>query len=359
LRNSGRVAGFGSMTGELSITDPQHRPHPEGAFKAFWMRYLNDERDLPFIWLSLAMTAVLVPFAVVLFATDLAYWWLAPVYWAVLFGAFFDRYILMLHNTSHRRLFKRKYKVFNHYIPWVLGPFCGETPETYFVHHMTMHHAEGNMPDDLSSTMPYQRDDWRHFFVYWARFFFFVLPEMARYQLKRGRRTVLRRLLVGELGYYAVMIGLAFISWKATLVVFIVPFLLARFLMMCGNWGQHAFVDADDPANSYKNSITCINTAYNRRCFNDGYHIGHHVTANRHWTDMPRDFLDNRATYVKEDAVVFEGIDFFMVWAFLMLRRYDWLAERFVELRDEPRSKEEIIALLKRRTRRFENLATA
>lgn len=38
-----------------------------------------------------------------------------------------------------------------------------------------------------------------------------------------------------------------------------------------------------------------------------------------------------------------------MVWLLLMLKRYDRLAEHFVELRDEPRSKDEIVALFKRR----------
>ena len=47
-----------------------------------------------------------------------------------------------------------------------------------------------------------------------------------------------------------------------------------------------------------------------------------------------------------EDAIVFEGVDFFMIWLFLMLKRYDWMADRFVDLREEPRSREEIIALL-------------
>ena len=50
---------------------------------------------------------------------------------------------------------------------------------------------------------------------------------------------------------------------------------------------------------------------------------------------------------------MFEGIDFFLVWVFLMLKRYDWLADRFVELRDEPRPKEEIVALFERRLRKF------
>ena len=56
---------------------------------------------------------------------------------------------------------------------------------------------------------------------------------------------------------------------------------------------------------------------------------------------------------------VFEGIDFFMVWFFLMLKRYDILAKHYVQLGDRKRSKEEIIDLLKSRTRRFSKQALA
>ncbi len=338
----------------ISISDPRFTPKAErNAVERLALRFINDERDLPFVWLCLSMTVLLVPMTVAMFWPGVFRWWMAPIYWAVLFGLFFDRYILMLHNTSHRRLFKRKYGFLNNYIPWVLGPFCGESPETYFVHHITMHHAEGNMPKDLSSTMRFQRDSALDFARYFLRFFFFILPEMTLYQSRKKRWPILRRMLSGELSFYALCVGLAFISWEATLVVFVIPFVLCRFLMMCGNWGQHAFIDAADPSNSYKNSITCINAKYNRRCFNDGYHIGHHVTANRHWTDMPDDFERDRANYVKHDAIVFEGIDFFIVWILLMLKRYDTLAKHFVELRDTPRSHEEIVALLKERTRRI------
>jgi hypothetical protein len=122
--------------------------------------------------------------------------------------------------------------------------------------------------------------------------------------------------------------------------------------MMCGNWGQHAFVDREAPENCYRNSITCINTAYNRRCFNDGYHIGHHIKQTRHWTEMPEDFSSNIATYAKERAIVFSGIDFFMVWLYLMLGRYNWLAKAYVQLDENNKlSESEIIELLKSRTR--------
>ncbi len=336
----------------ISVSDPTFAPKTErNVAERAVLHFINDERDLPFVWLSLSMTAVLVPATVALFWPGVFRWWMAPIYWALLFGLFFDRYILMLHNTSHRRLFKRKYKVLNNYIPWVLGPFCGETPETYFVHHITMHHAEGNLPPDLSSTMRFQRDSFVDFLRYFFRFFFLIIPDMMRYQAKKSRWQLIRRMLAGELGFYALCAGLSLISWQATLVVFVIPFVLCRFLMMAGNWGQHAFVDASDPGNPYKSAVTCINARYNRRCFNDGYHIGHHVQANRHWTEMPEDFERDRASYAKNDAIVFEGLDNFLVWLLLMLERYDTLAEHFVDMRETPRPHEEVVALLRERAR--------
>jgi hypothetical protein len=124
--------------------------------------------------------------------------------------------------------------------------------------------------------------------------------------------------------------------------------------MMAGNWAQHAFIDAASPENCYRNSITCINASYNRRCFNDGYHIGHHLKPAMHWTDLPLEFQNNLNVYKQEKAIVFHTIDFFIIWLFLMLRRYDWLAHFYVNLDSEkPMPKPEIIALLKKRVQRI------
>lgn len=346
----------------IALSDPTFSPKDErNALERFFLGLIRDERDLPFIWLAIQMTAFILPAAALIFAFPEWAMYAAIPYWLLVFLGFLDRYMLMLHCTSHRMLFKRKYSVFNKYIPWVLGPFCGQTPDTYYVHHITMHHAEGNLPNDLSSTMDYQRDSLWHFIRYFCRFFFLILFEMSRYQIKKKRWALLRRMLVGEFSFYLLVIGASLYSWQATLVVFVIPYLLIRFLMMAGNWGQHAFVDPDEPGNDYKSSITCINGRYNRRAFNDGYHISHHLAANRHWTEHPAELEDNLQAYVDNDAIIFDKIDFFMVWAYLMLGRYDWLAERFVELRAEPREKEEIIALFHRRLKRFspEQLAAA
>ncbi len=340
---------------EIILTDPTFVAKPQrSAAERFALRFIRDERDLPFVWLMLQMTLVLPPIAVFLYWPGMFRWWMAPLYWALLFGVFFDRYVLMLHNTSHRQLFKREYGWAKFYIPWVLGPFCGESPETYFIHHITMHHAEGNLPRDLSSTMKYQRDSVSDFLRYWADFIFLTMLRLARYQLRKKRPRLFTMMVVGELSLFAAIALGLWLSPGPTVTVFLVPLIMCRSLMMAGNWGQHAFIDAADPGNSYRNSITCINTRYIRRCFNDGYHIGHPLVANRHWTDMPGEFLANREKYAREGAIVFEGIDFFGVWALLMTRNWDALARRYVDLRESPRSHDEIVALLKSRVQRID-----
>ncbi len=350
------------MPRAITLSDPTFEPKAErNPVDRFFLKLIRDERDLPFISLSLQMTFVLLPAGIGLLVAGalgvvppLAWLVLAPLYWALLFGVFMDRYMLMLHNTSHRPLFKRQFGFMNKWVPWVIGVFCGQSPETYYVHHITMHHAEGNMPKDLSSTMKYQRDSFIHWLRYFFRFFFLGIVELSRYQVGKKRWPVLRRMLFGELGFYALCAVMAtLVSLPATLIVFVVPFVVIRILMMAGNWGQHAFVDPDEPANDFKSAITCINSRYNRRAFNDGYHISHHLVANRHWTDHPDELTNNLEKYVENDAIIFQGIDFFMVWVFLMLKRYDKLVEHFVDLRDEPRSKEEIIALFERRLAKF------
>ena len=334
----------------IVLSDPTYCPRDTPSLgDRMAAHFIRDPRDTPFLGLMALLTAVVVPTGVALFLPGPFRWWLAGAHFALVIY-FMGPFILMLHNTSHRTLFKRPWGWMNKYIPWVLGPFFGESPETYFAHHVGMHHAENNLENDLSSTLPYRRDSFAHFLAYFLKFFVAGLFQLLGYFAKKRRYSLLMRCAAGELLFYVLVAGLLFVNWRATLIVFVVPFVVTRFAMLAGNWGQHAFVDEASPANNYRNSITCINSGYNRRCFNAGYHIGHHLKSTRHWTEMPGEFTRNVGTYAAENAIVFTGIDFFVVWVFLMLKRYDWLAQRMVPLGNSQPSLEESVALLRRRT---------
>lgn len=333
----------------IAILDGQPARAPN-ALDQRLSRLIKDPRDLPFVYVSWSALLVLIPFSLAVYLVNPLPWWLAVGYLATLFAVFFDRYTLMLHCTSHRRLYARGLGGLNHIVPLVLAPFMGQTPYTYYAHHIGMHHPENNLPADLSSTMRYRRDSIRGFLHYLGMFFGTGIVQLFTYHHRRHHSRMARMAVIGELAWFAGAIALGFVDFTATLVVFVIPFVACRFLMMAGNWAQHAFIDPADPANPYRNSITTVNTRYNRRCFNDGYHIGHHVKANRHWSEMPADFQKNIDTYRREGAVVFEGIDYFQIWGLLMAKRYTSLARRFVDLNETRRSEAEIVAFLRART---------
>jgi fatty acid desaturase len=289
---------------------------------------------------------------IALFFAGPLFWYLAPVYWLVFVTVLLDRFTLMLHCTSHRQLFRPAHAWLNHVVPWVLSPFLGQTPEAYFAHHVGMHHVEENLPGDLSSTERFQRDRIGHWLRYWSRFMSVGFLELVGYFARKGKRRLLRRVIVGECAYWLSMGLLLWVNPRATIVVFLLPWLVMRTLMMAGNWAQHAFICPQQPGHPLRASITCVGTRYNRRCFNDGYHAVHHVAPRSHWTEHPVEFERNLEEYGRNDAVVFEGLDFFQVWLLLMTGRWLRLERAFVRLPGAPdRSPDEAVAFLRSRVR--------
>lgn len=341
-----------------TITDPIFVKKELKGMDKYFVKKIRDERDLPFIHLMLKQTFTLIPSAILLYSPLLEgnlWWGWAAFHLFLCIVVFLGPYTLMLHNTSHRPFFKKENEIWNKYIPWILGPFMGQSPELYFIHHMGMHHNEGNMPEDKSSTMPFQRDSFLDFLHYYIRFLLIGIIELVQYFFSKKRNALGIKAARAEFFYWVFLISLcSFVSLGATMTVFIIPLLIIRFAMMSGNWGQHAFVDPDNPSNDYTSSITCINAGYNQKCFNDGYHIGHHLVANMHWTDMPGELQDNLDKYSKNKSLIFEGLDFQLVWVLLMLKRYDVLAKRLVNINGNTfASEEEAIQIMKQRTKRF------
>ncbi len=340
----------------FELTDPTEAPtYGDGPLSRWCKRALYEARDEVFVRLTLKVCSIMALAMVGLwFATSYQGWGLqryvnwgfVPVYLAI-WGWFAPPVILMLHCTMHRP-FIRSPKWLDRAHPYIMTFFFG-IPTGYAQHHMGMHHVEDNMGEDLSSTLRYRRDSFPHFLVYFSRFFFLILVELTAYLTRKRRTAMARKAVVSELVHQAVIVTSLLANWRFGLVVFLFPYVAVRFMMMVGNWGQHAFINTARKNNGLANSITCINSTYNKRAFNDGYHIGHHLKANRHWTELPQDLLDSREMYVREGAVVFRGVDFFMVSVMLWTGQWGMLARRFVRLDGKPRSDEDVIAMLKSR----------
>ena len=172
------------------ITDPRHiKVEKPSAIEQLGISMLNDERDLPFLYLMASFSIVVFALATLQF-----YWisgfWIGVLYSVILYTQYFGRCILLLHNTSHRALFKPAFWALNYYIPLVMCPFFGQPMWLYYSHHLGMHHTEGNLEDDLSSTMAYQRDSFLHFAHYWLKFMSRGVVDLIAYLWSHNRKRL-------------------------------------------------------------------------------------------------------------------------------------------------------------------------
>ncbi|OJJ74556.1 hypothetical protein ASPBRDRAFT_120754 [Aspergillus brasiliensis CBS 101740] len=295
-----------------------------------------------------------VPSAIYLFRNF--HWFHGVLHW-IMQSYYVGTYTLMMHQHIHMGgiLNKRHCWLFDTLFPYITDPLMGHTWNSYYYHHVKHHHVEGNGPDDLSSTIRYQRDSLADFACYVGRFYLFIWLELPTYFLRKGKTLLGLKAAFWELSSYLMMYLLwNYVSWRATLFVFVIPFLQLRVGLMVGNWGQHAFVDETDPNSDFRSSITLIDVASNRFCYNDGYHTSHHLNPRRHWRDHPVAFLRQKDRYAAEHALVFRNIDYIMITVRLMRKDYDHLARCLVPMGDQINmTHAEIAAMLRRKTRRF------
>ena len=185
--------------------------------------------------------------------------WLHAVLHVILQLSYCGSFTLMLHNHIHNRgLLKREYAWFDNLWPYILEPLMGHTWDSYYYHHVKHHHVEGNGPEDLSSTIRYQRDEVTEFLKYVGRFIAFIWIELPLYFLRKRKLGLALKSAVSELTSMFLIYLLARRNFYPTLFVLIIPFILMRVGLMIGNYGQHALVDDIDPASDFRSSITLI-----------------------------------------------------------------------------------------------------
>lgn len=225
-----------------------------------WARtVVRHETDVVFLTHILLYFSTSIPSAVILYFNFS--WWHAVAHW-VMQGMYTGPFTLLLHNHIHNNgVLNRRFWLVDKIFPYVLEPLVGHTWNSYFYHHVKCHHVEGNGPEDVSSTLRYQRDSLWHFVQYWLRFNFSVWIELPYYFLKKNKSRLAVEFLFWELSSYALMVGMARWQFWPTLFVLIIPFIQMRIGLMVGNWGQHALVDEIDPESDYRSSITLIDVA--------------------------------------------------------------------------------------------------
>ncbi|KAH7412647.1 phosphoinositide 3-kinase regulatory subunit 4 [Cadophora sp. MPI-SDFR-AT-0126] len=264
-------------------------------------------------------------------------------------------FTLMMHNHIHNNgVLAKPYAAFDWAFPYILEPLMGHTWDSYYYHHVKAHHVEGNGPDDLSTTIRYQRDSIWCFLQYEARFLLLCWFDLPKYFISKRKYNLAFRVSCTELSSYACLYLVARWQFKPALFVFLLPFTVMRIGLMIGNWGQHALVDDVEPNSDFRSSITLIDVPSNRFCFNDGYHTSHHLNPLRHWRDHPHAFLKAKERYSKEGALVFHNIDYLEITFRVLTKNYMHLAKQLVPIGDQiGMTQVELAEMLRRKTRRF------
>lgn len=298
------------------------------------LRLMRDERDLPSVYLQLNILMILVPAAgcvylAYIFASSTVAHAVGLAYFLLLATQFEERYILMLHYSAHRKVYKDEYSFLNDLISWISPPLFGFPGGVYHLHHVIMHHIENNHGFDISATEPYRRDSLPHFLLYWLRFTLLVWLEVPLYGLKTQRYSWAGTVCVSILGWaFSIAFLAQRVSFGATMWIFVVTYFFTMFALAFGNWSQHMFVDPKRPDSNYGLTYNCIDTWQNQTTFNDGYHVVHHLAARLHWTELPDYFHKNLDKFAENGAITFRKIHFFDVGILVMTGQLRKLAER-------------------------------
>lgn len=212
--------------------------------------------DVVFLTHILIYLFVILPSAIRLFTN---FNWIHGVAHSVFTFWCAGSYTLMLHNHIHNNgVLSKGWSWLDFTFPYITEPLMGHTWDSYYYHHVKHHHVEGNGPDDLSSTIRYQRDDVFHFLHYVGRFLLFVWIDLPLYFVRKGKTGLAARAFCSEMASYAFMYTMTKLNLRAAAFVFLVPFTLLRLGLMVGNWGQHALVDEVEPDSDFRSSITLV-----------------------------------------------------------------------------------------------------
>ncbi|KAL4446747.1 hypothetical protein ABPG77_007991 [Micractinium sp. CCAP 211/92] len=318
---------------------------------------LDDPRDLPILFLLLNVLLTTVPAAIALFAlfppaTRPLPHWLGAAYLLASFAAYLARFMLSLHYSQHRRLFRKGLWPLNLVGPVLMAPLFGVPSGMYHLHHCVMHHVGNNRAGaDGSSTERYRRDSLAAFLRYWLRYALAAWLEVPLRCLRYRRWGLLAASVAAETAYFAAAAAAWRANPRATLWVLVLPYCVSSLALMFGNWCQHIFIDPAAPRDSYRLTFNCAGVGDNAMTYNDGYHIVHHLNSTLHWSELPARLVATLEAHAEHDALCFIGTSFFQVGAAAMAGQYRYLLRHLsrYSARLAAMDDAQLIALLKSR----------
>lgn len=167
----------------------------------FWQRTFRLSSLCPNQFQVLRVTHVLlyfttsVPSAIHLFHN---FSWMHGIFLIIIQLSYKGAYSLLMHQHIHvGGILKKCFALLDELFPYILDPLMGHTWNTFYWHHVKHHHVVGNVPNDLSSTIRFERDNLWHFCVLYCAGFLLglarsttLLPAKGAYHCRHPRRRM-------------------------------------------------------------------------------------------------------------------------------------------------------------------------
>jgi fatty acid desaturase len=288
-------------------------------------------------------------------------WTAAWLHHLVLWGPstfFLSWFVPLQHQQGHQKrgFFQERWRVLDAYIGWPLAMIYGFVPRYARNAHIGGHHRHDGDLDDPQTCAHLDRRRPAHFLGHVAQLAGVLSgASILVFELRRRRWRDAARVAAGMTAFYGAAALLALWDPRIPLAYVILPQLAVVHMLASVNYGQHGFLDPDQPGNVYRNTTTIEEGPDNP--FWEDYHLAHHLRPQANWVDWPKIHEAYVGRMLEEDALVFRGTTYTELTVLLLLRRWDRIADLMIDPRG--RSKEERIRLIEHRLRPAKALTPA
>lgn len=253
------------------------------------LRYSADWRTLFFVAVYCALV-----FTGFYFWNQLDTWMIIVLFIAMCNSSFFNAVIV--HNTIHSPIFKERWM--NKLFQYVLSFAYGHAVSAFVPGHNFSHHKYTQGPKDVMRTtkMRFRWNLLNQLFFFYRMIFDITRDEGAFAKAARKQKPGWYRQYISELIFFFATQGvLAYLNWKAFLLLVFIPHHYGVWGIVSVNYWQHDGCDMNHPHNHTRNFTGKI---LNWFAFNNGFHGMHHERASLHWSLLPEWHAKNIAPNV-------------------------------------------------------------
>lgn len=289
----------------------------------------------------------------------LHYWqiYLYNFSWVGLRGGVLGGVYSITHREGHSR---------NFYKPWIqkyignifeehLSPFFGSVPLNFSLTHNYLHHALQARSADSFYQYDVDRSSLMDFPILLHRIFMHCTGLTAYNQMRiHGLHKQADAFRIGLLKYYfvypAVMLAITR-SWRFLFYMYFQPLVGMAFFLCFMNVAFHAMVDYDTDGNPLEVVFSTELTEGDDDYFGEDSHLSHHIQGHVYWRDLPDQRVKLLEEFKTNHATVFRGLSVAEAAGLMLIKKWDVLADHFVQYNTEPAPnklpEEELIRLSK------------